>query len=890
MAAEERPPSPVLRLCRLLLQALGLVLPRSSRAPWREGWEGELWHRWRLLAGGGRPPLTAQLDLLARSTGAFSHALWLASREWRTEPMLQDLRYAWRQLVAKPGFTAVALLSLGLGIGANSVLFSVVDGVLLHPFPYPEVDRLVALGVSYPKLGGEERFVEAVSEPELADAENGSRTLERFFAFDLGNRDLGGIDVPERLFTAFVWHDPFPTLGLPPALGRGFTREEIERQEPVTIVSHRVWKDRLGGDPAWVGRSILVNGIPRTLVGVMPARLSLLNTELWLPMWASRGELPREQRQFTVLARLADGVSLAEANAELETRAAQTEQAFVAERPEYAGWRLAATPFVGVWGKFVGPAGYILLGAVGLVLLLACTNLASLLLARASARQGELAVRAALGAARPRLVRQLLTECLLLAAGGGALGLLLAVAGLDAAVAALPLDQLPGHVEIGVNGRVLGFTLGVSLLSGLLFGVVPALIGSRVDVQARLKANAGRSPLGRRAGFVRRALVVVEVALALMLMVGAGLLMKSLLRLRAVDPGVEVENVLTMRLTLPQERYQGVAVVQFFTELAERVAAVPGVESAAVASQLPPLGVFDTRFEIEGEAPATAELLPVMDLTVASPELFRTLGIPLHRGRLFGGEDGISSPPVVVVNEMMARRYFPGREAMGRRIRLGGGSGPWATIVGVVADTRNHGLDQATEPEAFVPLAQTRGADNQLFLVVATQGDALAALGSVRAAVRSLDPHQPVYAVSTVAQRFAGQLMARQVAGIALSVFALVALGLAAMGIYGLLSHSIAERTHEIGIRMALGAGRENVLALVGRQVAVLLACGLGLGAAGALALSRSLSALLFEVKPTDLRTLVVVAAVLGATGLLAGYLPARRAAALDPSRALQEG
>lgn len=888
MNADQPPPSAGLRLARLLLAAACLVLPRASRPAFREAWEGELWHRALRLAPNDRSTLRAHLDLLRRASGAFSHALWVASRDFRREPMIQDLRYALRQLAGHRTFTAAALLTLALGIGANTLVFSLVDGVLLHPFPYPDIDRLVTLGISFPKLGGEERFIEAFSEPELADIEARATALEKVLAFDLGNRDLSGpgIEAPERLFTAFVWGDPFATLGMQPALGRGFTAEEITRGEAVAVLSHRAFQRHLRGDASRVGASITVNGEPRTLVGVMPPGLNLLDTDLWLPMWAARGVLPRGQRQFTALARLKGEAALERANVELKTIARAAEAEHGTAHPEYAGFSVAATPFLGVWASFVGPAGYVLLGAVGLVLLLACTNLASLLLARSSSRRAEMALRGALGAGQLRLFRQVLAESALLAAAGGLLGVLFAGWGLSLLRELPAVASLPIGGTIAVNGRVLAFALAASLLAGLSFGVLPAWSATRITLHSVLAA--ARSPSSAGTSRLRRALVVAEVALALVLMSGAGLLSLSLARLARIDPGIATENVLTMRLTLPRERYQGEQVVRFFDELRQKVEVLPGVQSAAVAAQFPPLMRLEERFAIEGDEVVSEEQLPNAGFTFASPELFATLGMRFEAGRPFGILDGAGAPAAVIVNRALAAKYFAGREALGQRLKISSPEAPWATVVGVVSDAHNRGLDQPPRPEIFAPVAQSAGLNNQLFLLAKTDTAAATFLPAVRRAVRELDADQPVYAVQTLEDAFAGTLAQRRIAAGALAVFGLIALALAAVGIYGLISYSVAERRQEIGIRLALGAERRRVVAMVCRQVALLLGTGLALGLVGALGFSRALAALLYEVRPADPLTLLTMAGLLGLTGALAGYLPARRAARLDPLLALK--
>jgi putative ABC transport system permease protein len=803
--------------------------------------------------------------------------------------MFQDIRYGLRNLIKKPGFTLVALVTLALGIAANTVIFSVVDGVLLNPFPYPEVDRLVAIGATFPQLSNREELIEALSAPELTDIEAGSETLGDFLAFDMGNRDLGGIEEPQRLFSAFVWGDPFQTLQMQPHLGRGFTTDEIQKQEPVAIISYRVWQQRFGGDTGKVGQPIIINGVPRTLVGVMPPRLLLADTDLWLPMWGSRDELPRKRRQLTILARIKDGSTLDQVNAELAMMARRIEQEHVAEAKEYRDWRLAATPFVEAWASFVGPAGSVLLGAVGFVLLIVCANIAGLLLARGASRRREMAVRTAVGAGRGRLLQQLLTESGLLALMGGVLGLALAYGGLQLATAFLPVDRIPGGIEIVLNARVLAFTMGTSMLCGLFFGLAPAIQSSRVDLQETLSLESGRSTLSKQGMFLRRAFVVVEIALALILLAGAGLMIRSFQGLQQVDPGIDTRNVLTMRITLAWERFEEEAMRNFFTRLLEETAGRPGVRSVALASQFPPGVRLDREFRIEGEASSLEDILPNADVSAVSPSYFSTLGMSVDRGRVFTSQDRLDTPALAVVNRAFVRRYFPDEDPIGRRLRLGDSESesPSRTIVGVVSDAKNHGLDTETEPEIFISYLQNRWL-NQYHLLVRSEADPMTLLPVVKNVVRRIDPNQPIYAVSTLGERFASAIQSRRIASMVLTLLSGIAMGLAALGIYGILSTTVNEATREIGIRMALGAGRGNVLSWVTRQAVTLIALGTLAGLAGAIALSRTVARLTFGISATDPLTLASVALILVAVALLAGILPAWRAARLAPVEALR--
>ena len=692
----------MLKLSAWFIEQSRWLVPARLRDTWCEAWLAELRHRAEALEAERAFGRTEQVDLLRRSLGAFSHALWLRSRDWRISLVYQNLVYGLRSWLHKPLFTLIALLTLGLGIGANTYIFSVVDGVLLHPFPYRDVDRLVALGATFPQFSPAERFIESISVPDYQEVAERSRTLTSFLAFDLGNRDLGGIDEPQRLFTAAFWGDPFETLGMDRELGRSFTEEEIRKREPVAIVSHRVWQQYLGGDPAAVGKPIIVNGSPRTLVGVMPPRLLLLDSDLWLPMWYTATEMPRSRRVLTVLARVRDGVELSEVRSELATFAGRIETDQKAESPEYTGWRLAATPFVDVWASFVGPAGPILLGAVGFVLFIACANIAGLLLARAASRRHEIAVRIAIGAGRGRLLQQLLTESSLLAVGGGLLGVGIAAIGLELTRANIPEGLPLGGIELGINATVLAYTSLLSVACGLFFGLAPSLQSTRVDVQANLASDGARSTGSGGTLFTRRVFVTSQIALSVILLAGAGLLIKSFTRLANVDPGISVENVLTMRVTLAWERYEG-KLQSFYSQLLQEVEQIPGVQSAAVASQFPPQVLRDQPFQIEGRPLTTEGALSTANVTVASPRLFETLGMTLVRGRPLTQQDTRETPPVTVINQTGATRYFPNEDALGKRIKTGGKDSEalWTTVIGIVSDARNRGVDRDVAPKLF---------------------------------------------------------------------------------------------------------------------------------------------------------------------------------------------
>ena len=823
----------------------------------------------------------------ARASRATVPALPRQRKRGFMETLLQDVRYALRSLARRPGFTAVAVLSLGLAIGANSVIYALVDGYVLNPFPYPEADRLVVIGPTFPKVSPDTSYVEVLSPAEYEDIRS-ARSFARTAAFDLGNRNIMSGDVAERVFTAVLVHDLFPVVGMPPALGRGFTPEELRPNGPeVAIISHRLWQTRFGSDPSIIGRSLRISGISRTVVGVMPPGLLLIGTDLWIPWGGDTAAIPRGQRQFTVLARLAPDVTLARANAELAAVANRVAQTQKPAFPEYEGWRLEAKPWAEALLKDLRRSAFILLGAVALVLLIACANVTNLLLARSTTRTRELAVRLALGAARWRLVRQVLTESMLLALAGGAAGVVLASVGLDGAGALIPAQLQALDLHATVNTRVLLWSVAMALGTGFVVGVLPAVQSTRTDPHESLKSD-NRAGSGRAGNRVRAWLVVAEIALSVVLLLGAGLLMRTFLNIHAVDPGFEPRGVLTMRLTLPRERYPGETSNAFFERLLDRLSNLPGVQSVAAATQFPPMAAFDIGFTLEARPPSPGMIQNAL-ITVATPGLFETLRVPLRRGRAFSAADRLDAPPVLIVNETFAARYLSGLDPVGQRMRIGDDSSgaAWGTIVGVVADYRNSGAVRPVRPAIYTPLRQ-QTAWNQLFVLVRGPGAPGAMLPAVREAVRSLDPEQPIYAIQSLEDAFAQSSFQQRTATILLSVFAAVALVMAVVGVFGVMSYAVASRTRELGVRLALGAQPRDVRWLVIRQVLTLAAAGLALGLVMLGAGGRVLSGLLFGVRPADPATILAVAAVLAVAALAAAWLPAARAARIDPIDALR--
>jgi len=797
--------------------------------------------------------------------------------------LLQDVRYGLRRLSKSPGFTIVAAGALALGIGANTAIFSVVNAVLLRPLPYPAPDELVQVWETRPRQNM--ASVEASPNEFLAWAAEG-RSFRHLAAVDFANYNLTGRGEPERVTAALVSAEYFPAFGVAPAAGRAFLAEEDQPgKENVVVLTHDFWQTRFGGDPSVLDQTVSLDGAACAVVGIMPRGFRLpQDAKLARPIaFAPEARTRAGSHYLQVFGRLAGGVTREQAGAELSGIAARLEQTFASTN---AGHGVVLVPLREQLVGDVRPALLVLLGAVGLVLLIACANLANLLLARAEGRRKEVAVRAALGASRWRIVRQLLAESVLLAAAGGGLGLLLAVWGVDLLVSLDPAGvQRVG--EVALDAGVLAFTVALSLATGLVFGLAPALQASKTDFVETLK-EGGRSSTGpARAGRLRGALVVSEVALTLVLLVGAGLLVKSFARLLDVDPGLDPRGVLTLDLSLPPAKYaERRQVAAFYERLLGEVAALPGVEVAGAVSVLPLGGDDNSNFvEIEGRPPLAPGQALRAGRRNASPDYFRALRVPLKSGRALAPSDAADAPPAAVINEAMARAFFPGEDPVGKRLRTGDNN-PWVTIVGVVGDVRHRGLDVDTRPEMFFPHAQSPS--RQMSLVVRSGGDPLALVGAVRERVRAVDKDQPVGNVKTMEAWVAESVASRRFAVLLLAAFALVAAGLAAVGIYGVVSYGVAQRTHELGLRLALGAQRSDVLRLVIRQGMKMTLVGAAVGLAAALALTRLMAGLLYGVSATDPLVFAGVALLLVAVALLACYVPARRATRVDPMVALR--
>jgi putative ABC transport system permease protein len=808
------------------------------------------------------------------------------------DTFLQDARYALRVLRKSPGFALVAVLALALGIGANSAVFSVVNGVLLRPLPFAEPDRLVRIYGNF-RASGLEGI--AVSVLEYQDYRELPRTLESVAAYDTIDMTLTGQDTPERLRATTASASFLTTLGVAPAMGRNFTQEEeLQGNDRVVLLTHRMWRGRFGANPNILGTTVSLDGSPFTVVGVMPAGFEYpRGTELYVPLAPTPDLLQpnrRGRRWLDVVARMKPGVTLESAQADLARVVEDMRKAHPNNYGKDINSGFSAT-MMSMEEQTVGGVRstlWVLLGAVGFVLLIACTNVANLLLARAAARGREISIRAALGAGRRRLLTQFLTESLVLALVGGALGLLLAMWGTDALLAVIG-DGLPRASEVRLDGRVVLFTLGISVLTGILFGLVPALQASRADLHGAMREGA-RGTGGRASGRARAVLVVSQVAMALVLLVGAGLFIRSFLALQGVEAGFKSDGVLTARLALPTERYtEPVKRSAAIRDFLARVQGVPGVESAGIANMLPLTGRSDWSFEVEGRTMGPDDPPPpAVEYRVVSEDFHKVLQIPLLQGRTIEASDGWDAPHVVVVNQTTAKALWPGQDPIGKRIRLNrpGGDGPWSTVVGVVGDVKEWGLDLPPRPIAYHSALQQAPANT--YLVVRTRMRPEALLGSLQAELRTVDRDLPLFDVAPLEALVDGSVAQRRFSMLLLLIFAAVAMVLASLGIYGVISYTVTQRTRELGIRMALGAKQGDILGLmVGHGMRMTLV-GVGLGLVLALGLGRLLSALLYGVKAHDPLTFVGVAGVLAGVALVASWLPARRAAKVDPAITLR--
>jgi putative ABC transport system permease protein len=802
------------------------------------------------------------------------------------QTLWQDLRYGLRALINRPVFTLIAALTLALGIGANTAIFSVVNSVLLRPLPYPNAERLMTIWEDHRARNGP--VDEWTSPTGFEDWRDQAKSFDHVVALQGWGPTLTGQGEPEQLVGAQVSHDTFAMLGVTPALGRSFRPEEDQRGvESVVIISHRLWRQRFGADSSLVGKRISLNGESRLVIGVMPAGFKfpiIPGADIWRPIQPVLN--PRCQRgciTIRVMARLKQEATEAQARAELSAVAARVEQQFPDTNTKVGVTLVPLHEFL------VGPVKtqmLALLVAVGFVLLIACANVANLLLARSATREKEIAIRASLGAGRWRIARQLLSESLLLAVIGGAAGLLLAYWLVDLLVSFSP-QGTPRLDEIGVDGRALGYAMAITFLTGLLFGSAPVWQLFKADLNQSLRDGGKGLHVARSGRRALSALVVAETALALMLLVGAGLLIRSFIRLQRVDPGFNPRNVLTAVVTLPQAVYpERNQIAPFYSQLLERVRALPGVQSAAAISTLPLAGSNeDAGFVIEGRPAPQPDQQPVAWVNSVSHDYFRAIGMRLIAGREFDERDNENSPKVVIISEATARRHFPNENPIGKRIGNGRPDG-WREIVGVTADVRHFGLNQDARVSMFFPHRQRPA--RQIFIVARTTADPLSLSSALRGAVAAMDKNLAVSNIIPMEEITAQSIGQERFTLLLLGVFSSLALLLAVAGIYGVMSYAVAQRTHEIGVRVTLGAQTRDVLKLVIAQGMALALAGVGIGLASALALTRFIRGLLFGVSPTDSMTFVGVAALLALVALVACYVPARRASKVDPMVALR--
>ncbi|MGH9868053.1 MAG: ABC transporter permease [Candidatus Polarisedimenticolia bacterium] len=805
------------------------------------------------------------------------------------DALVQDVRYGLRTLMRNPGFALVAILTLALGIGANTAIVSVVNGVLLRPLPYHEPDQLVRLFTAF-RGSGIERY--AVSQPEFIDYKSLAHVFENAAVYTGATLTLTGEGEPAILRGMSASRDLFPVLGIQPMMGRNFEGDEGRTGvEPVAIVSNEAWRSRFGGDPALLGRPIMLNGVSRRVVGILPPGVTPYRAEIFIPFFVNPDPAQRANNFLSVVARLRPHVTIEAAQRELNALTRRLNEQYAHVYAESMGY---GATIVSMHDEMVGevrPALLVLLGAVGLVLLMGCANVANLLLARAEARQREMAVRLAMGAGRGRVVRQLLTESLLLSFLGAAGGALLCTWGLRLLLAVNP-NAIPRVEEIGIDATVGVVTLVLAVMTGLLFGLAPALQTARGGLFATLKDEGRGATAGGRQQRVGRSLVVVQVALAVMVVVGAALLVRSFHALRAEDPGFDSRRMLTVDLSLPAARYDAAATTAFYANLLDRVRGLPGVQIAAAASELPPVSQgFNWDVDVEGRPLPPGQAAPSPNLRFVTRDYFRALSIPILGGRTFGGQDHASSVPVAIVNQTTARILWPQADPLGRRIRFTDDM-PWITVVGVAGDTRSFGLNEPPPSEVFllheqVP-AVAGGAERAMYVVLKTHGDPDALSGLARGAVTEADPLLAITGIRSMEELIDLSVARPRFTMLLFGSFGLLALTLAAVGIYGVMACAVRRRTREVGIRMALGARPMDILRLVVGQGMKLTLLGLAAGVAGACLGARLMAPLLYDVSAWDPLTFGGTVLLLACVALLASWLPARRAVITDPALVLR--
>ena len=862
-----------------------MILPPEARPDWTAEWIGELHHYWKDAGRRNQSAPLARLLLMVRCLGAFSDAVMLRRRLGGPLMLANDLRYAIRTLVRRPGFSAVVVITLALGIGATTAIFSVVNAVLLRELPYAEPERLVNVrGV--PTNGDASKVAAGSSWPDFLDLRSSAQSYSALAAADESERTLTGSGLePSPVASAAVTPSFFATLGVAPAAGRGLTEGDATRASSrVVLVSEALWRTRFGGDRTRLGETLTLDGVPHTIIGVMPAGFDFPEgTSLWTAYIPQAEDLERGVHRLRVIGRLGEGIAREAAEREARSIFARLE----AEHPATNALRSVVVEPLGASAvRGIRPTLLVMFGAVVLVLLIVCTNVASLFLARAASREREVALRIALGARRARIARQMLVESVLLSFVGGALGLAIALWGVEALVALAP-GSIPRVNEIGVDRHVLAFALGLSMLTGLVFGAAPAIQLGRVNASGPLREGAPTLSGSRSAQRVRKALVVMEVALAMVLVIGAALLLESLARLQRVDPGFDPERVVVARLKLPVARYaDSPRVLAYYERVRARVAAVPGVASVALAYEHPLSAGWTTSFTIVGRPQPPEGQEPEARMRPVSPGYFATAGVRLVRGRDITDHDRGDAPGVVIINQAFARTHFPDENPVGRRIERGPWFGGTYEIVGVIADERFLGLSLDADPATYFPHAQIPL--NDMHVVMKTRGDPLPLVSLLRAEMRAVDPDIPIEDVRTMDDLVGGSLARPRFIGMLLGLFAAAALLLAAVGIYGVLSYTVAERTPEIGIRMALGARRAQVLRAVVGQGMALASIGIAVGGVVAALSTRVLGGLLFGVEPLDVTVFAGVAGILVTVAALAAWIPARSASLVDPMGAMR--
>lgn len=804
------------------------------------------------------------------------------------QTLLQDLRYGIRMLLKKPGFTAIAVLTLALGTGANTAIFSLVNAVLLKPLPFSEPERLVMVWEDMSAIG----FPSSDPAPgTYSDWKAQNQVFDDMAMLNWRSFNITGDGEPEKVSAYGVTANFFPLLGTQPALGRNFLPEEDKPgSAKATIISYGLWQRRYGGDANIVNRDILLNGEKYTVVGVMPAGFQFLQRYigLWVPSAFSQEELAnRDSHYLTVVARMKHGVTVEQAHADIKTITDRIAQDYPDQAESMSS--VVIPMHEQLTGK-VRKSLVMLVVAVGFVLLIACANIASLLLSRATARRKEIAVRTALGASRSQIIRQLLTESVLLAGLGGAVGLLFALWSFT-----LLRQLIPGGLaliaSLKIDLPVLGYAMAISLITGIIFGLAPALQASKIDLNEALKQSGGRTGSSAAGGRLRGAFVVAEVALALVLLVGAGLLIKTVFNLRDQYSVFQPDKLLTMRTALAEDKYdEHPKRVAFYDQVLERVTALPGVQSAGYTTSVPLQWKGGANgFTIEGRQPEPGVFTNAIHRQVSN-DYFPAIGISLRRGRYFDERDNQTSMPVGIINETMARQYWPDEDPLGKRFRISVNAAPWLTIVGVVADVRQMGMDVAVKAEMYVPYRQIKSHAwyTPRDLVIRTAGDPESLIAAVRQEIRAVDPDQPVSNIATMETLLGEENGPRSLGMMLLAAFAGLALILASLGIYGVLSYFVAQQTSEIGVRLALGAQQRDILRLVlGKGMSWAL-IGVAIGSVAAFALTRLMASLLFGVSATDPLTFALVAGLLTAVALAACYIPARRAMKVDPMVALR--